>query len=157
MPETAIVYTKRGNQPILVDADAYKHLSQHTWCLSRGYALTRTKDNRKTMLMHRMLLGLTQHDGIHVDHINGDPLDNRRENLRTCTLAENNRNVSGRGTRKSKYKGVCPNKKSWMAQITFERKCHHLGTFKTQEEAALAYNAAALRLHGEFAYLNDVA
>lgn len=140
-----------------MDADLYEELSQHSWYLSAGYAQTSVKETRKKVQMHRMILALKKNDGIHVDHINHDRLDNTRESLRTCTLAENNRNIKGRGKRISKYKGVAPNKKNWMAQITFERKVRHLGTFPTQEDAARAYNKAALELHGEFAYLNEVA
>jgi hypothetical protein len=94
-----------------------------------------------------------------VDHWNHDGLDNRRENLRVCTKAQNNHNCrkhrwhNGEYT-SSKYKGVCWNKteKKWMAYI--HRKT--LGYFRTEEEAALAYNAAATRDFGEFAVLNDI-
>lgn len=94
-------------------------------------------------------------DGMQVDHINGNRLDNRSKNLRICTNQQNNWN---KGPRKGKYKGVHWSKthKRWVAQITENYKTRHLGHFMTAEAAALAYNAAAKELHGEYAYLNKV-
>lgn len=94
-------------------------------------------------------------DGIQVDHINGDRLDNRSKNLRVCTNKQNNRN---KGPQKGKYKGVHWSKtsKRWVAQITKNYKVRHLGCFMTAEAAALAYNEAAKELHGEYAYLNKI-
>lgn len=151
---TAEIVTN-GGERILIDADLYDELNRHTWYISlHGYAMTHILG--RGVAMHRVILGLRTGDKRVADHINHNRLDNRRENLRACTRDGNNRNIQGRRHRISRYKGVSPNKKRWMAQITFQRQVHHLGTFDTQEEAALAYNAAARRLHGEFAHLNDV-
>ena len=88
-----------------------------------------------------------------VDHINGNPLDNRRANLRLCTQAENNLN---RGATKGSFKGVWIDKRygSWIAQIGHNGKRRHLGSFATPEDAARAYDTAARELHGNFAHLN---
>ena len=93
--------------------------------------------------------------GLQVDHINGNRLDNRSANLRICTSGQNNRNI---GPKKGKYKGVhwTKNRKRWVAQITKNYKTESLGCFDTAEAAALAYNEAAKRLHGEYAYLNKI-
>lgn len=93
--------------------------------------------------------------GKYVDHIDGNRLNNVRTNLRICTNAENIRN---RKAVKGKYKGVHFSKKlnKWVAQITTNYKCKHLGCFGSEKEAALAYNEAAIELHGEFAYLNKI-
>jgi hypothetical protein len=97
--------------------------------------------------------------GFFVDHINGDTLDNRRENLRVCTRKENNQNCNKRGTLpKSKYKGVVWVKKvgKWKAQIKSDKKTIYLGYFKDELLAAKAYNSAAILYFGEFARQNKI-
>jgi hypothetical protein len=97
-------------------------------------------------------------DTIEIDHVNGDGLDNRRENLRVATHAQNASNRGVRVNNTSGFKGVHANHsgrgKQWFAYITTNYKRQHLGMFGTAEEAARAYDAAAVRLHGEFARLN---
>lgn len=103
--------------------------------------------------LHRIVVGADE--GQYVDHINGDKLDNRKENLRVCSNAQNSRNKKQYS---GAYKGVHFNKVSgnWIAQITVNYKCKHIGSFNTAEEAALAYNKAAKQFHGEFAFQNEV-
>lgn len=92
-----------------------------------------------------------------VDHINFNRLDNRKCNLRICTLLENSRSKRKIVKSVSKYKGVTfPNQKVWMAKIRVNRKTLTLGSFKTEREAGLAYNAGAIRHFGEFAVLNVI-
>ena len=93
---------------------------------------------------------------MHVDHINGNPLDNRKSNLRICTNAENQRNRGVNKNNTSGYKGVCWAKqnKKWKARIKHNGKLIHLGYYKDKEEAARAYDKKAKELHGEYAYLN---
>lgn len=88
-----------------------------------------------------------------VDHINGNPLDNRIANLRACTKAQNGRNRRMNRTNRAGLKGVSshPNTCRWIARIQHDGKPHHLGSFDTPELAHAAYVAAAQRLHGEFA------
>ena len=113
-----------------------------------GYA------SKGSKLLHRLIINSPL--GLHTDHINGDRLDNRRANLRVCTHAENARNRGGDSRNKSGYKGVNSSKngKRWMAYIRLAGKTTNLGTYDTKEEAARAYDEAALSLHGEFAWLN---
>lgn len=89
-----------------------------------------------------------------IDHINGNGLDNRRCNLRICTQAENVRNNRGRMGMTSQYKGVSKWEGQWIATITSHGKQVRIGQFATEHEAALAYDAAARELHGEYAHLN---
>lgn len=90
-----------------------------------------------------------------VDHRDGDGLNNRRANLRPATRAENNRNRRrSLSNNASGFKGVCRDRGKWRAYIYVDDKQHHLGMFPTAEAAALAYDVAALELHGEFARLN---
>lgn len=94
----------------------------------------------------------------YIDHINGDPGDNRIDNLRLCTHAENCRNGKLRSSNSSGFKGVSFDKsrQKWNAEITHQRRKIHLGRYETREEAAIAYDAAAKKFHGEFARVNGL-
>ena len=93
-----------------------------------------------------------------IDHINGNRLDNRIENLRDSTNGQNQANKFKRPNCSSKYKGVFFDKKTnnWKASITVKRKRIHLGTYDTEKDAALGYNKAALQHYNEYARLNEV-
>jgi len=107
--------------------------------------------------LHRFVLDLTPDDNTSVDHINGDTLDNRRGNLRQCTVTENNRNVRMQRANRSGYKGVVKDSTNrWKAQIKTRGRTIYLGSFTTPEAAALAYNDAARSAFGEFARLNVI-
>lgn len=89
-----------------------------------------------------------------VDHINGNRIDNRWTNLRAASWDENSRNRKQHRSNKAGYKGVRRTDAlvpSWKAIITHNHKVYHLGTFRSPELAAQAYNVAAMKLFGEFA------
>lgn len=93
-------------------------------------------------------------DGMFVDHIDGDPLNNRRGNLRVVTKAQNAANAATRGG-VSQYRGVYRTRNGkWASQIAKEGRRTCLGTFEDEREAAAAYDAAAKDVHGEYARLN---
>jgi len=99
--------------------------------------------------------------GTHVDHVSGDPLDNRKSNLRICTCAENQHNRKRARDSQSPFKGVWFDKhqcgvKKWRMQVCLNRVRYTAGFFLTAEEAAEAYNAKARELFGEFARLNVI-
>jgi hypothetical protein len=106
---------------------------------------------RKRVLLHCELLGRTG-----VDHINGDTLDNTRKNLRPATKSQNAMNSVKRSAASSKFKGVSWHKqhKKWVTRITLGGRCHHVGLFHLEEDAARAYDCAASKMFGEFARLN---
>lgn len=108
----------------------------------------------KKVYMHRQILGVTDR-WTDVDHANRNGLDNRRANLRTCSRSENNGNRKKSGGT-SRYKGVSWDSKNgkWLAQIHLDNKRRYLGRFVREEDAARAYDAAALLQWGEFARLN---
>jgi hypothetical protein len=119
----------------------------------RYYAATRERRTQIIKYMHRLLMGAQK--GHDIDHINHNGLDNRRCNLRACTRSENMANVRKyRGM--SCYKGVSwSNKNSkWQATVCANGKQHFLGTFINEADAAVAYDNAAQKLFGEFAFTN---
>ena len=91
-----------------------------------------------------------------LDHRDRNPLNNRKSNLRFCTHAENMRNRGIPKNNTSGYKGVVKNGKGWAAQIGINKKTICIGFFKDKLPAAIAYNKAAIKYHGEYACLNTI-
>jgi hypothetical protein len=118
---------------------------------------------KQCLKMHRVImeriLDRALIEGEFVDHINHDGLDNRRCNLRLATQAENQRNRGKNSNNASGYKGVHWHKLTgkWQAQITVNRKRMQLGVYENIDDAARAYNEAALKFHLGFAVLNNIA
>jgi hypothetical protein len=142
----------------MVDEADVPLLMPYRWYLTwagtvNGY---RPRPNSQTawVIVSRLLLGVT--DGtVLVDHISGDPLDNRRSNLRRVTDSQNNQNARIHRDNVSGFKGVSPARGGrWRANICHNRKVRTLGHTATAEEAARLYDAAARELHGEFARVN---
>lgn len=148
----------------LVDDEDYEALSRFKWCASRGrsgkfYATrhgSRRPGPRRSMRMHTVIACTPA--GMYTDHIDGDGLNNQRSNLRICTNAENLANRGKQLSNSAGFKGVSRYLKDknnpWQAQIQKGGRRTHLGFFSTAEAAARAYDEAALKLHGEFAFLN---
>lgn len=138
----------------LVDDDDYDRLMAcGSWHYGQGYARREFRANgkRKGVLMHRFIVG--EPDGLIIDHIDGDPLNNQRANLRLCTHSQNVRNQkSPHSNSKSGVKGVYWSvaRGKWQADIRVNGKTIHLGRFTELLEAAEAYNAASAKYHGEF-------
>jgi len=140
----------------VVDPEDYPRLAKYKWSVSQSrynfYACRCARG--KKISMHRLILNAPQ--GLLVDHIDGDGLNNRKANLRLCTIAQNNRNSRPYRNATSKYKGVCWEKqcRKWYAKIRPNRKTISLGLFTNQIDAAVAYDRKAEQLFGQFAYLN---
>lgn len=145
----------------LVDDEDYDVLNNFKWYPHKDHAgatyvnrQERRADGKQyIIIMHRVIMNCPK--GIFVDHINHDTLDNRKENLRICSVAQNQYNKKKtRGT--SKYKGVSRAGKKWKSQVAKDYKIHYIGTFETEEKAAEAYNKKALNLFGVFAHINMI-
>jgi hypothetical protein len=142
-----------------IDSD----LAQHKWCSSGEYTYPQRRVGKgKVVFMHRIVLermiGRALNSAVeHPDHIDGDPLNCRRNNLRLATKVTNAQNSKRRSDNQSGYKGVCTtNGKSfrpWRAYIRVEGHQISLGYFDTPEEAYAAYCEAARRYFGNFARL----
>lgn len=135
-----------------VDAADHEWLSQWNWHLDNGYAIRRV--GRKTVYLHHLILEAPE--GMIVDHKNRNRLDNTRTNLRLSTRAENARNTGKQRNTSSRFKGVDYSRynEKWRARLRCHGKRISLGYFDVEEDAARAYDLAAVQYFGEFARLN---
>jgi len=151
---SACIPLSRGLYAI-VDAADYEWLSQWKWCALRSrYAIRWSRCDGKLhqIQMHSLIAG--PGSGQETDHRNHNTLDNRRANLRIVSHTQNLWNQRLRTDSTTGFKGVSLNRGKFMAYITFNRRTKNLGRFDTPEAAAAAYDAAALRLFGPFAFTN---
>ena len=158
------IYFPEVKKPLLLDVDDFPLYQQKRWKVVKG--------DEKTRRMNRVV----EQNGIEfitltrfllkpnfnrvVDHINGNSMDNRRCNLRICTISQNTANQRKQRGCSSKYRGVsfakgCK-KRPWQSYIQKDGKTVSIGYFKSEVEAAEAYNKKALELFGEFARLNNI-
>lgn len=151
----------KGGYVTLIDERDYDRLSRFPWRLSsptQRYVMSsyKTMNGIRTYgLMHRIIAGALPYEL--VDHINGDTLDNRRCNLRLVTAQQNTMNRGKHKKTLSQYKGVSMNSSGrFRATIRANYMRINLGTFKDEDDAARAYNKAALEVFGEYARLNKV-
>jgi hypothetical protein len=154
----------------IVDDDDFERISAVKWYASPHggvfYAKRKASvdgDMRVTIPMHRVIMAAPP--GTHVDHVNGDTLDNRRANLRICSARENHQNRRRCPLKPgaSMYKGVSWHRRDarWRARIRSGETLPDgrardilLGYFATELEAAIAYDAAARKHFGPFAACN---
>lgn len=138
----------------MVDDEDFEKLNKYTWYLSsKGYAMRSVKsDDGKYSFMPMQVTILGKADkGFCVDHINRNPLDNRKSNLRYVTYSQNNMNKLAHKDNINGLKGVSGNGKRYEARITVDGKTTRLGRYKTPQEAHEAYKEACHKYHGEFA------
>lgn len=148
----------------LIDNQDADFLSGYVWHLHktghstylRGYKKGQPGASKAQKYLHRLITDAPA--GMDVDHINGDGLDNRRENLRVCTRSQNNANRHRTQSKSSPIKGVhfekCTGR--WRAEVHCNGKRHTLGRFDRIEDAAAAYAAKAAELFGNFANASGV-
>ena len=150
-----IIKNKKNEQFIIFyDDDDHELISLYKWYVTRAGDLlyVQSKSFHKYTYMHRLIMNAKKCEEI--DHRFGNGLDNQKKNLRKCTHAENQCNKKASGI--SKYLGVSFHSGRWRAKIKKNGIETHIGHFKIEKNAALAYNEMALKIHGEFARLNIV-
>jgi len=133
-------------QIALVSEEDYDNLSKYNWYAVKNKN-TYYAYRGKNIAMHREITNCPS--GCVVDHKDGNGLNNSRDNLRVCSVAENNRNNTT-SKNKNGYKGIYANGKGWAVKLGGK----YIGQFKTQELAAKAYDEAAKKEYGDFASLN---
>ena len=135
----------------LIDIEDVERVKNIRWGFHFGYVVERVRG--KPRRLHSFIMGDHYTE---VDHIDGNRLDNRKKNLRKATRMQNVQNTPKRRNCKTNYKGVEKLSKGsrWRARITVEKQTINLGTYATEQEAAMAYDMAAMRYFGEFARLN---
>lgn len=156
------IVCKNTGHKALVSEEDFGYLSKWNWYQSSsGYACRNVNTGKKTfnISMARTIVGLSHNDERQVDHVNGNRMDNRRDNLRICTPQENVWNMKKFLRKKQSsvlYKGVYlkPETGLWRARVRYNGKDIHCGYWNTEEEAAKAYDQKAKELFGEFAKLN---
>lgn len=159
MPELRV-----GQHIVIFDDVDEPLVSRYKWTVRKGANTSYAHSTRHGLSMHRLILGLPV--GHIVDHINFNGLDNRRDNLRFCNTQESVWHTRGwakeKRTHKCPYKGVWPvvrctgakGGKLWEAKIGLNGKQIYIGSYKTAEIAAMAYDDYARYYHGRFAHLN---
>lgn len=137
----------------IIDANDVDLIAGRNWHACDGYKTSYAgcrfrleRGKSKIILLHRLLMEAP--DGMHVDHIDGDGLNNRRENLRVVTHSENLHNRGPQSNNTSGFKGVtfCRSTGRWQAQISVRKVGRKLGRYDTPEEAALAYQREAEKI-----------
>tara|TARA_R110002167_G_scaffold20176_2_gene74155 strand:+ start:1039 stop:1545 length:507 start_codon:yes stop_codon:yes gene_type:complete len=137
---------------VILDTYQLIHICGRRWFYSTGYAVA-SNNNDGWVEMGKTILNTSRT----VDHINRNRLDNRTSNLRPCTVSQNNANRKG-SNKTSRYKGVskCKSTGKWVVRISNGGKYLSGGRFLEEKEAAKKYNEMAIKIFGEFAYLNEV-
>jgi hypothetical protein len=147
----------------IVNDERFEFLNSFKWSACKYdnnyYAIRHTYINSKRVnqRMHILIMGDNPLK-LHIDHRDGNGLNNQDDNLRFCTRSQNLMNQYVRKNKSSKYKGVCWDAKlnKFRAQIKLNKKTQSLGQFNNEIDAAKAYNVAAKELFKEFARLNIV-
>lgn len=160
--DKAIVYSNGKNKQLtfiidVADLNLIKDYSWRVYHLSNGYKRVETSilAGKKHIILARLLMNFP--DGKYIDHVDCDPTNNQRSNLRLASEKENSRNAA-KTKRKtsSNFKGVSwhKHKNKWIAMCAVNGKNTFIGYFSNEIEAAKAYDLKAKELHGEFAKTN---
>lgn len=143
------LYDKMGNEKAraLIDLEDIDLVKEYRWSLS---TLNYVKHNKENLYLHRLIMNCPK--SMEVDHINNNPLDNRKTNLRICTHKENLKNMSLSKRNTSGYKGVSWYKRynKWKVRIVYNGKDIHLGYYDTLDEAIQIRKQAEIKYFGDY-------
>ena len=147
------LYTRKGSK-FFIDTEDLEKVLKICWVeRGNGYLCGKNMETGKVVLLHRYLLDLGKNDKRMVDHVNRNPKDNRKSNLRICTCAQNSMN---KGTTKSSKTGVngvsyIKERRKWLSRIMKNGVLYELGAFADIKDAIKARKEAEIKLYGEFA------
>jgi len=163
------IYVGLGKYSI-IDKEDEERVKYYNWCIklktkgingrSSGESIKCWSEDGKVLTLSKFILNKETPKGFVIDHINRNPLDNRKENLRLATKQQNAFNTEKyqftKRPSKSKYKGVRlkTGKNPWIATLNIKGKSIHFGCFKEEKEAAEKADLEMFRVAGIFAYLN---
>lgn len=146
------IYLNKSNNPAIIDLDDYDKVKDFYWDVNDGnYVYTRKTKNRKTIriFLHRLIMPIFD-DNLFIDHINGNPLDNRKCNLRVVTIQQNCCNRKKQINNTTGHTGVTMNRGKFLAFLTQNHKNIHLGYYDNLEDAVKAREDAEIRYFGEY-------
>lgn len=154
-----ILYDNNGNEKAksIIDIDDIEKIKNYKWGLdSKGY-VKRNNESSKTIKLHNYIMGYDCDDNYYYDHIDRNPLNNRKSNLRVCTKQQNtwNRSISSRNTTGTPGLYFKKSRNKWTVTFRINGKSIQIGSFKTKEEAISARKEAELKYYGEFSIYNN--
>ena len=151
---SSIIHLTNGDIA-LCSPDKFEKLSGFVWfpLKARNTTYAGRSECGITIRMHHDIAGKTR-----IDHVNGNGLDNRIENLRPASASQNAMNSRKLSKAYSSFKGVSYHKRDnrWVGKIQVNGTAIHLGNFKEEKDAAIAYNNAATKYFGEFSRINTI-
>lgn len=152
-----IVAKINGEVEFLLDSNDKWALDDYCWCITNdGYLRAYIRGENKFIFLHRLIMNCNDKN-CDIDHINGNPLDNRKSNLRIVTRSQNNMNRKTQSNNTSGISGVCFNNhaKKWQAQIKINNINIYLGSFDNFSDAVSARKAAEEKYFGEYSFDNS--
>lgn len=157
MNDIFILTLSNSKQLCLIDMEDYEKIKNYRWLIhgTKLYVKTNLNKPKRSQYLHKTVFGEYKKE---IDHINRLPWDNRKSNLREVNRSQNQQNRVSHKETVSKYKGVTwrIHENLWHSRIRFNGKLLHLGYFKTEKDAAIAYNKKASELYGDYAFQNPL-
>ena len=156
--EYGIGYTVDTNEPFYFDLEDYDLIKDCKWSrIGIGYVRAWNPKFKKLVYLHRLIMNLDSKEKYEIDHINHNPFDNRKSNLRICSKSQNNMNKGIREDSSTEITGVRWNKnrRKWESYIMVNQKNIYLGIYELKKEAVRARKKAEEKYFGEYAFRKE--